>query len=345
MKKYLSFIAFAITMVMSSCTNDDITISNTTNFTVDPSSIQGAFSLAEYKKGDLESFANNWRLNILLFVYNEDGNKVAEFSETFSSYIVQMKKSAFLPEGKYTAVAITHISSPSQKLWEVENTEKLEGLRVKNLGFIGNQEEILGTSVEQFVVSNNIVDVTLNVRPAGAIITVLYFNSGLIKDQGYKNLRLLANKDAEYLEFDRSGYSNVIEVNNNQSFDWPVSFLPDEELGADYVIYDYVFMLPMNNVGIGFRVDDINGDTWKFGKDGQIDLKKGSSYYVLIDDDYDDFYMGELSEPLWGLLSYANDNISDFSKNHIAPHAKSIQTLNLSKQITEIVKVSRAIER
>lgn len=304
MKKIISLFAFAIAMIASSCTNDDITISKTVNFTVDPSSIHGAFTFAEIHEGDLETFDSSHRLNVLLYIYDEDGYKVAEFSNTFTNYKVQLKESSYLPQGKYTAVAITHVTEPSTgfKYWEIEGSETLEGLRIKDLHYIGGDNKILGTAVESFTVGDNTVDLKINVQPAGAMVAVLYFNTDFFSNYGYHNLRLLINKTMDYLEFDRSGYSNVIELNNNHSFDWIFDSIDDDDLGNYYLIYNYEFILPMKNVGIGFRVDR-DGDIYKFGEDGQIEFEKGASYCIILDTEDDDFYLDKLDEPLWQMLS------------------------------------------
>lgn len=333
-------------MVMSSCTNDDITISSTTNFTVDPSSVQGAFSLAEVNKGELESFDTNCQLNVLLYIYDDNGNKVAEFTEAFSNYNVQMKKNKFLPEGKYTAVAITYITGRSDgfKWWEISGSETLEGLRISALEYIGGKNKVLGTAVEHFVVNDNVSDLNIKVKPAGAMTTVIYYDTDYLKTNGFNNLRLCINKTMDYLEFDRSGNSHVIEKNNNQSYDWIFDYLDEEKLGSEYIEYNYEFILPMNNVGLGFRVNYEN-ESYRFGMDGSIDFKQGASYFVLINTDEDDFSCGEITEPLYNQISYVNDGILDSDKMLNAPHAKSTQTQNLSKQITEIAKDSRTIKR
>ena len=306
-------------MIMSSCTNDDITISKTVNFTVDPSSIHGAFTLAEATKGDLESFSTSRQLNVLLYIYDENGDKVAESREIFSNYIVQMKYSSYLAQGNYTAVAITHVTGKTDgfKYWEISGSETLEGLRIKDEGYIGGQNKILGIAVEHFMVKDNTIDLNIKVKPAGAMVTIIYYDTDYLKNNGFYNLRLKVNKTMDYLEFDRSGNSNVIVKNDNNAYNWIFDSLDDEDLGSIYWIPQYEFILPMNNVGFGFRAD-YNGETYTFGEDGIMDIKQGASYFILIDTNDDDFYWGELTEPLWAQVSFANKDV-----NVIAEHASS----------------------
>ena len=285
MKKYISFMAAAFFAAMiSSCSNDDITISKTVNFTVNPSTVVGTFSVGEENAGELESFNTDCKLNVKLFVYNENGELVKKFSNTYSNYAVQMKASAFLPQGRYTAVAITHIDDvvDNIKYWEISDENQLEGLKIIDGGYIGGQNKVLGVTSSDFYVGDDIEDVNINVYPAGSMLVVRYYNYLALKNLGYTEFSLMANKIMEYLEFDRFGNTEVIADNHNGQFDWYIDKIDASNFSAGYdYIYDYEFILPMTNVGLQFYTED-ESSYYTLGNGTSFNTQAGGCYYAYL---------------------------------------------------------------
>ncbi|MCS2309158.1 hypothetical protein NXX42_25705 [Bacteroides thetaiotaomicron] len=68
MKKYI-LLMFVFVAVLTSCTNDDITISYATNFKINPATVITPFTF-EMNAGELESFGSDHRLRVRLLTYN-----------------------------------------------------------------------------------------------------------------------------------------------------------------------------------------------------------------------------------------------------------------------------------
>ncbi len=285
MKKYISFFATAFFAAMiTSCTNDDVAISKTVNFTVNPSTVVGTFSVGEENAGDLESFHTDCKLNVRLFIYNEDGDLVEKANNTYSNYAVQMKASFFLPQGNYTAVAITHIDDvvDNIKYWVISGESHLEGMRITDGGYIGGQNKVLGVAVSTFSVKDEIVDLNMNVLPAGSMLTVRYYNYLALKSLGYTQFTLYANKTMDYLEFDRSGKTEVVADNHNGSYDWIVDNINASNFASGYdYIYSYEFILPMTNVGLQFFTED-ESSYYSLGASTSFTTLAGSCYYAYL---------------------------------------------------------------
>ena len=284
MKKYISLLAIAIAAVLSSCSNDEITISKTVNFTVNPAGVVNSFSVAEEHPGELESFDTDCKLNVCLFIYDEDGTLVKEFANTYSNYAVQFKVSDLLPQGKYTAVAVTHIEDivENRKYWIISGKENLEGMQITDAGYIGGQNKVLGISVSNFDVRDDIVDVNMNVHPAGSMLTVRYYGYDYLSKFGYNIISLHGNKIMDYLQFDRSGNSEVIADNHNGSYDWVIDYVDVSTIPTGYsYYYNYEYVLPMTNVGLQFFIseDDIYNTDNPFGNSTTFETLAGSAYY------------------------------------------------------------------
>lgn len=288
MKKNILLIAISLIGVFTSCSSDEeIEISKTVNFTVNPATVASAFSAAEVNAGDMESFHKDCRLKVELFIYGSEGTLVKKFSQSFSNYAVQMKESSFIPQGEYTAVAITHIDDVVDNIqyWIITGEDKLEGLRVKDGGYIGGANKVLGISKQKFIVNENTEDIYINVQPAGSVMLVFYRNIHVLESLGISNYSLLVNKTMDYLEFDRTGTTNVVADNHNGSYDWIFDQLSSTTNYSSTNIYSYEFSLPMTNVGFQFRAYDDNY-YYVLGKT-TFNTEAGKSYYALLSLDSD----------------------------------------------------------
>ena len=107
MKKYI-LLMFVFVAVLTSCTNDDITISYATNFKINPATVITPFTF-EMNPGELESFGSDHRLRVRLLTYNSEGLLVQENVEYFTNYATLMSCSQNLPDGNYIAIAITDV--------------------------------------------------------------------------------------------------------------------------------------------------------------------------------------------------------------------------------------------
>lgn len=284
MKKYIPFIAAALLAVFASCSNDEITISKTVNFTVNPSGVASAFAAAEVYAGDLESFHSDCRLNVELYIYDAQGSLVQQFTKAFTNYAVQMKASAYLAQGSYTAVAITHIDDIVDDIhyWKISNTEKLEGLRITDGGYIGGENKVLGVAAKTFTVGENTKDISIKVEPAGSVTTVYFRDIHALETSiGIKEYTLEMNKTMNYLEFDRSGATNVVAMNNNGSYDWIFARLTTENFPSSTNIYTYQFTLPMTNVGLQFY-GYTDSSYYTIGSSTTFNTKAGKSYYAIL---------------------------------------------------------------
>ena len=284
MKKYISLLVIAIVAILSSCSNEEITISKTVNFTVNPATVVSSFSSCEENPGELESFPTSCKLNVKLFVYDEDDNLVYKTSGQYSNYNVQLKGSTLLKTGKYTAVAITHIDDVTNNiyLWKIKGEEHLEGLQIVDQGYIGGQYKVLGVKVSEFEVKDGIADVSMNVQPAGTMVVVRYYDYNAHTSWGWQDFYLMGNKTNSYLEFDRSGKTSVIAENENGAYQFIYDNIDASEFPSGYsYIYNYEYILPMTNVGLQFQV--LFYDEWyPIGKPFVVNTEAGANYHAYV---------------------------------------------------------------
>ena len=307
MKKYLSFFVFAIAIIVSSCSNDDIAISKTVNFTVDPSTVVAGFSIAEENPGDLVRFDQTYKLNLQLLIYNEDGDLVKKFADSFSNYNVQMKSSTFLSPGRYTAVAISYLGSH----WHIDQEDHLEGMRIVNAGLIGTKSKFLGAKVVEFDVYNEIADIPIQLSALGTVMVVRFYNSYRFFDGGFPNgIGLISNKKVESIEYDRSGTYHMIEESRNGSF-FVTNVYVEPEKATTGVVYGYVYLLPTSNMSFTFYGDRDSETSVPIGSRGLLNIENGKCYYATLWADSN----GYINSKFGQITSYDSGRISKLQPN------------------------------
>lgn len=322
--------AIAIVTVFASCSNDDVTISRTANFTVNPSTViepyvtKFSYILDLWDiKGELESFNTTYKLRVRTFVYDSNGVLVKKLSGEYNNYDVKLKESAFLPVGSYTAVAITDIYRPSDNFeyWEVSGSDQLATLKITDTGYFGDARTILGTTKQTFSIGETSVDINIDVKPAGALFLVLYSNIFTFSD--VSEYELSVNKLQSSIEFNSYGDYTISTENHNGSFDWRINSVKLEDI--DQSQYSsarrWATQLPMNNVGVCFSawIDDTSSST-QLGSGKTWDIKAEDGYFCwlyLQTSGYDTDYL--MAEEVESWLNAASSRRAPNLGANIAP--------------------------
>lgn len=254
MKKYILLLLVFVATI-TSCTNDDITISYSTNFKINPATVIAPFTW-EWQSGDLESFDTDYQLRARLLIYNSDGLLKNEDTQYFSNYSVVMNSSIMLPDGTYTAIVITDIigkaSNTVAEYWTLSKYENLAETHIDDAGYIGGQNKILGISKEVFTINGkNQNDIKINVQPVGAIFFVWYRNIHQFND--VERYSLVCAKTAESCLFSKDGNYSIAAENNNGSYDWRISYLEVNDYPKYDGIYNYLYVLPVSNLNVKFQ--------------------------------------------------------------------------------------------
>lgn len=291
MKKSISILAIALVAILFSCSNDDIKISRTVNFTLNPSTVVEPFvekyayiltNVLGSNKGELESFNTNYKLRVRLYVYDKNGELIKAASGDFSNYDVKLKESAFLPVGSYTAIAVSDIYRPSDgfEYWALSGQSQLATLKIVDTGYFGDSRTILGVTKQTFIVNDTGLDVNIDIKPAGALCLVLYTNIFTFSD--VTEYELSVNKFQNSIAFDSNGDYSISTENHNGKFDWRISSVELAEI--DKAVYSsarrWATQLPMNNVGVCFSYWTENStESMQLGKGSTYDIKAGNGYF------------------------------------------------------------------
>lgn len=293
MKKYLAILAVLFTVILSSCSNDDIPVTHATTFKVDPSTVISSYE--EYNVGDLTSLGSNYQLRIRLLVYNQDGVLV-ESDEVFSSDYTHIQTFSFnLSEGDYTTVAITDVvgkaSSAVDEFYTLSNQTKLNTTTLSYTGYVGGQRAILGLTTASQYISSSSREISIKVKPAGALIVchIDNWNSCLNwNDNGValdvKTFKLLGNQASSDLTLNSFGEPTFsIRSSSNYDYIWY-----SHDRNSDYVGgYGYAFKFPMTNVKLKWVAETASG-SYSWGDPAVVDIESGKEYYFELDVENDE---------------------------------------------------------
>lgn len=307
MKKYI-FMVFALITGLTSCTNDDITIGQGTNFKINPAGVIAPFTY-EINDGELESFSNDHKLRIRLLIYNSKGILVEEETQYFANYTSLMNSTKNLPNGDYTAVAISDVVeydgiNVGTEYWILSEHTNLSETTITDAGLIGLHYKILGCTSSKFTIrGESSEDIVMNITPAGALICAAFMHMDAYT--GIELYGLEMNRSSDHITFDNNGnYESSIQ-NNNGSYDW--------WLGKSYAEfvndYDYYFILPMNNVGFRYVYGTENDNT-VLTDPIVMSAKAGEEYLFYLDLNNDK-----------GKIEYGCELVNTRTKSNIAPKA------------------------
>lgn len=283
MKKILLTL-FAVIGLLSSCTNDDIEISNLITFKVNPQTVVD--NLYEYQTGDLTSLDDNSKLNVTLYIFDNNGILVQKVSNQYAAYTHMMTVDLPLSAGDYTAVATTDVSS-STNFWTFEGTDKLTTFKIKDTEKIGGKNKILGLTVQKINIGNESKTIYINVENAGAVTFVRWTNWN--KYNNVKTYLLLGKQACDYITFDTNG-NNDYSLRSSNDFDYiKAKYSYDSQYSGART---YFFTFPMKNASFQFFAETTTGGSVKMGPEWLDEIKRGSSYYFLYN-----FVAGGEDEP------------------------------------------------
>lgn len=289
MKKIL-LAFFALIGILTSCTNDDITISNSITFKVNPQTVVD--NLYENKAGDLTSLGSSYKLNVSLYIYNSEGILVEKVSDQYSAYTHMMTANIDLPAGSYTAVAETHVSG-SVEFWSIEGTEHLSTFKITDNGYIGGKSKILGLSIRKFNIQDDAKTIDIDVENAGAVACVQFSNWN--KYTNVKTYTLMGKQACDYITFDTNG-NNDYSLKSSSSYTY-YKYKSDYDSKYSGSV-GYFFTFPIKNASFRFYAVTTNNESVAIGTEFVDDVKKGESYlfwYVCNDDGDDEAYWFDMT--------------------------------------------------
>ncbi len=283
MKKYLAIFSVLFTVILSSCSNDDIPVSSrsTITFKVNPATVVD--NLYELSAGDLTSLSAGSVLNVCLYIYDESGHLVDQDVQTFNAYTNMMTSSIDLEDGVYTAVAISYVSS-SVEYWGFSGMDDLNTLKITDNGYIGGKSKILGMTIKEIGAAGDRT-CDIDIHNAGAVAAVAIINWNRYSD--VESYGLAGKQSCDYITL-KPLYGSY---DGDDCIEYSIK--SKSEYGFYKVKYDYnpnitrassyFFTFPMKNAAMKFFAETTDGSIHYLGANMVDDIKRGDSYLIGYD--------------------------------------------------------------
>ena len=288
MKKYISLMAIAIVAIISSCSNEEVTISKNITFKVNPATV--VENLYERNAGDLTSLNSSSKLIVSLFIYDENGVLVSETSNQYSAYTHIMTTDVYLPSEKsYTAVATSHVTS-SVDYWTFSGTDQLSSFKITDNNYVGGKNKILGLTIKKFSVGDNPETVNIDIKNAGSVGLVTFYQWN--KYNNVSKYALLGKQACDYVSFDNQGTQDY-SLRSKSTYDFiKISFDYDSNYsGAS----NYFFTFPIKNASFSFSALTTDNE-WISMATFLDDVNIGESYWMVYDFETDEAHWYDMTK-------------------------------------------------
>lgn len=310
MKKYILLMVVFVA-ALTSCTNDDITISYATNFKINPATVIAPFT-EEMTAGELETIPTTKKLRVRLLIYDDKGLLVEEVEQFINTYSTVINTALNLAEGNYVVIAISDVintdNTENPEYWTLGEHSRLSDTKIVRGTYIGNQYEILGIANQQITIGKGGGEYNINLAPAGAITYTIYYN--LDTYTNVNSYELKVTKYSESAIFNANGsFIPTVETNNN-AYDWRINTIDsDEWAGSTKNIYAINFILPMQNLYLQFN-GEIDDAMYTIGNPMFIrEVKAGDEYAFFVDLADSENNYGIECELINGANSYKKNNL------------------------------------
>lgn len=293
-KKILGYSAAACALMLASCSNEDVPVSQAVSFRVNPNTVVSGFE--EYSGGELSVLADTYDLRVRLLIYNESGSLVSKSEELTNDYNHTVYMNANLEPGSYKVIALTDVVADENtfEYWSLADEEKLSTATVTDCGYIGGKYKLLGLRTLDIDITENQREVAVDVYPAGALAIVRFMNWNRYSD--VSDFYLLSNRSCDDMRFDENG-NPIYSVESSRDYDWILSSM---EWDSNYSGgYSYVFMFPIDNMSLRFYAMSTADKLYGFGS-ATVNIEAGREYYFAWDvtnDTYDWQIFNTKSEP------------------------------------------------
>lgn len=204
MKTFLIALLGAIMMLfsLSSCSSDkeDVEFEYESGITVSAAHIFDSFQSVMDDDFKLDGTCGKWNLNLHLFIYDVDGNLIDKAEDSYTSLTSTLNHKVSVKPGKYTIVSIAEFDGTYEdakiKFWNISNEQHLSSLMIQESeSILSSAMETLGIDVETIEVSNNTVNVNIDIKPVTGLVEMIIWDDDFSSagKNGYSSYAPLIN--------------------------------------------------------------------------------------------------------------------------------------------------------
>lgn len=340
MKKILLGILALVTTFVSCTDQEDIEIIYKTKAGITAAHIFDDYE--PYQTGDFELSIDGWKLNLQVFIYDDNGKLVDQAEKSCSSLSETLDYTPNLKPGEYTVISVADfrdgLGGQGYKFWNISNINSLQDFLItENEDIYPVVFETLGLDIQKISITNNSVAISADIKPITALVHI-YENNDDNMGAGIDGYSRFTPVCAGY--FIRSNkFKNVVKVENGtfstqyseqaSEYNLAISEVTDNWLDKKNPLqHSYRALLPDNDCVFKWHIDKNKLDeddpfskfSGKIETDGEsnqaIDLIQGKQYVLSMILDCLSLNVFEYPED-FKAREYAQEQVDEFCKNSI----------------------------
>lgn len=331
MKKYMIMCMTVMAIMLSSCKNEDISITREINFEINPYTV-----VRDFTYDPLESITvlpSDGNLRVRLFIYDSEGQLVQLKEQELDAYDEIMNESLQLANGSYTAIAISDVSRRNNVIpqyWRLDGESQLSTLKLFDEGWI-SQYKTLGVAQLDLVVSADSPNSHLiSIKPAGALIMSIVYDIHHFDDNSIDYYELLTNRDSEACSFDENGAPVYDIVNSNFESRLAALYTNDYNYGGLFVDFE----LPLGKTKLKWSAAGVIDITEVM----EINMKENEEYLFELDLEDGTYSWGVVNGVKGGSslkqgITTLNNSIKDYSSIEMRSPVRDNQGISIVKLI------------
>ena len=248
MKKYFLLVVSAVALAFTSCSDsEEIDIKYQANITVAVDKLMEPFQ--ERSAGDFD-IQEGMSIRIQSYVYDANGILVQSCVSSVNDYSKTVSYSAVLENGIYKVVSIAdfiagNANNPTNSWWNVTGINNINTLKVTAGEYHGTWTwETLGAVVNEFEVSEQSSEIKVSVKPATALIQVVFDYFDVVNGDG-NGVSMYVPFCSEVFIHSKTQYDIISEF-NSPTFNYSSSASQKES-------YNIMYDSPMETVNDGYK--------------------------------------------------------------------------------------------
>lgn len=338
--KRILFTLIALASLLTACTDqNEVEIAYRSEGGITAAHIFDGYE--PYQENDFNMNADGWKLNLTLFVYNEQGELIDRAEKLCSSLSDVLAYDKYLAPGNYTFISIADfregLGGADYKFWNITNENNIKDLSItENENIYPVVFETLGLDIQELSVTDVPVTISADIRPITALVHIYENNDDLMS--GFQGFSRFAPVCAGY--FIRSDkFKNTVKVEDGafsagyseqiSEYNLAISKVCEDWLaGRSSLRHSYRALLPDNDCLFKWHIqkneledDDprskYSGNIKTDGVSNQtISLLSGKQYVLSMILDCLSLYVFEYPEK-FKAKEYAQRQVDDFCKKSI----------------------------
>lgn len=215
MKKILLGLITLVATIVSCTDQEDIEIAYKSGIGITAAHIFDNYE--QYQEGDFEMSQDGWKLNLSVFVYDENGKLVDKSEQLCDNISESLIYTPHLTPGNYTVISVADfregLGGNGYRFWNIENETNIQDLSItENDDVYPVVFETLGLDIQNINVTNSTVSINADIKPITSLIHI-YENNDDHSGAGIEGYSRYVPVCAGYF-IKSNKFKNMVKVEN-----------------------------------------------------------------------------------------------------------------------------------